>query len=471
MPDKVSITFWGAAQTVTGSRHLLTIGDKKILLDCGMFQGRRKESEAKNRDLPFSPDQIDAVILSHAHIDHSGNLPTLTRHGFSGPVFCTRATADLLDVMLRDSAHIQERDAAWLNKRLKPGHTPKTPLYEIADVERLLDLLDPRPYRKSFQVLPGIECTLFDAGHILGSAFMRLEIQQQGSDPVSLLFSGDLGRKHLPILKDPDPVPGADYLVMESTYGDRLHGDIRGVEERLGAIVRRTVERGGKVIIPAFSVGRSQEVIYELHELIEAGDIPDIPIYIDSPMTVKVSKIFAEHRECFDEETWEIIKGGGDPFGFDRMHYIKNVEESKKLNRSDHPCVIISASGMAEAGRVLHHLKNSIEDPRNTVLIVGFMAAHTLGRRLEDGTSMVRILGNEYQVQADVCSLHAYSAHADKFDLEDLVRQMDPAPRRIFLVHGEESQARALAGSLREKGHSDVEVPAYGNSFSLTGDP
>ncbi|MCP4546240.1 MAG: MBL fold metallo-hydrolase [bacterium] len=469
MKQDANITFWGAARTVTGSRHLLEIGNRRILLDCGMFQGRRAESTAKNKELPFDPSELDAVILSHAHIDHSGNLPTLIRHGFKGPIYTTKATADLLKVMLSDSAHIQERDAYWLNKRLKRGAQPVEPLYNMEDVERTLELLAPQRYRDDFEVVPGLTCRLLDAGHILGSAIVSLELEVGEDEPRRVVFSGDLGRDHLPILRDPERVPTTDVLIMESTYGDRFHEDIRGVEERLGAIVKRTVERGGKVIIPSFSVGRSQELVYELHELMVAGELPDIPIYIDSPMTVKVSHIFSEHQECFDEETWEIIKSGEDPFGFDRMHYIKDVEESKALNSSDAPCVIISASGMAEAGRILHHLKNNIEDPRNTVLIVGFQAAHTLGRRLEEKRSPIRILGSEYEVRAEVTSLHAYSAHADKMDLLDFVTGMKPLPSRVFLVHGEERQSLLLAESLRGKGLADVHVPEYGERLPLFG--
>ncbi len=464
---KLSITFHGAAGTVTGSRHLVEFDGRKILLDCGLFQGRRQESRELNRKLPFDASKIDAVVLSHAHIDHSGNLPTLVKHGFKGKVFCTRATADLLRIMLLDSAHIQEHDAAWLNKRLKRGEKPVEPLYGSKDAERLLELLAPQRYRKDFDVVPGLRCRFLDAGHILGSAISLLDFDRGGDTPYRLVFSGDLGRRNLPILKDPEPVDRADALIMESTYGNRLHDEILDSEERLGEIIRRTASRGGKVIIPAFSVGRSQEIVYELSELMNAGEIPEIPIYIDSPLTVKASKIFREHQECFDEETWEILHEGNDPFGFDRMHYITNVEESKQLNFRHGPCVIISASGMAEAGRILHHLRNNVEDSKNTVLIVGFMAAHTLGQRLESGVRRVRILGGEHDVRAEVQSLHAFSAHADRDDLLDFVRGMDRPPREIFLVHGEESQTAALADGLRSQGRIQVEIPKLGERFEL----
>jgi len=467
MSDTIDLSFHGATRGVTGRRLLLGVGGRGLLLDCGLFQGRRSETTRLNRKLPFDVAGLGAALLSHAHIDHSGNLPTLAKLGFAGKVHCTKATAALLEVMLRDSAHIQERDARYLNKRLKKGEDPVVPLYGTRDVERLLELVVPQSYHDDFEPLPGVACRFLDAGHILGSAIVCLEIERGDADPLSVVFSGDLGRKHLPILRDPEPVPAADVLIMESTYGDRLHEDIRGTEERLGDIVSRTAARGGKVVIPAFSVGRSQEIVYELHELIRAGELPDIPIYVDSPMTVKVSRIFAEHRECFDEETWEIIEGGDDPFGFDRMSYIESVEASKELNRRDEPCVIISASGMAEAGRVLHHLRNSVEDPRNTILIVGFQAGHTLGRRLEDGAREVRILGGMHEVRAEVVGLHAFSAHADRADLLDFALGMEPRAKRVFLVHGEERQMESLAAALREGGIADVVLPEYGQSFSL----
>ena len=463
----MAITFHGAARTVTGSRHLLEVDSSRILLDCGLFQGRRAESRKLNRELPFDAAKIDAVVLSHAHIDHSGNLPTLVRHGFKGAVYCTKATAALLKIMLADSAHIQESDAAWLNKRLKRGEEPVEPLYTKRDVDRLLELVEPQRYDDEFNVVTGVTCTFRDAGHILGSAICCLGIEDDAGEKHRLVFTGDLGRKDLPILRDPSPVTGADTVIMESTYGNRFHQEILGLEERLAEIVRRTVDRGGKVIVPAFSVGRSQEIVYTLSEAMNAGEIPAIPIYIDSPLTVKASKIFAEHRECFDEETWEILDRGDDPFGFDRMTYITDVEHSKSLNHTDEPCVIISASGMAEAGRILHHLRNNLEDPRNTVLIVGFMAAHTLGRRLEEGRSPVRILGGEFEVHAEVKSLHAFSAHADRGDLLEFVKGLGEAPGRIFLVHGEESQIESLGQAIAEFSDAEIHAPEPGQRFEF----
>ena len=467
--DPVSLTFWGAARNVTGSRHLLHANGEQLLLDCGLFQGRRAEANQQNRELPFRAKDIAAVVLSHAHMDHAGNLPTLVKRGFRGKIHCTPATADLIDVMLRDSAHIQERDAEWLNKRRKRGQEKVEPLYALKDVERCLKLVEPQRYRTPFSVRPGVTATFRDAGHILGSAFVELELAASvtGDRPLRLVFSGDLGRKHLPILKDPEQPGAADVLIMESTYGDRFHEDIRGAEDALGAVVERTAKRGGKVVIPAFSVGRSQEIVYELHRLMSAGEIPELPVYIDSPLTAKVSQIFARHEECFDAETWAILSKGGDPFGFERMRYVESVEESKRLNNHQGPCVIISASGMCEAGRVLHHLANTVEDERNTVLIVGFQASHTLGRRLEEKARRVRILGSEFVVNAEVVALHAYSAHADKLDLLRFYEGMREKPGQIFLVHGEERQSEALADALREKGATRVEVPDYGARFAL----
>jgi metallo-beta-lactamase family protein len=467
MNGEIDISFWGAARDVTGSRHLLGLGAEHILMDCGLVQGKRAEANRANRELPFKAGAVSAVLLSHAHMDHSGNLPSLVARGFKGKIHCTKATAALAAVMLKDSAHIQERDAEWLNRKRKRGEALVEPLYDLADVERTLKLLEPHPYRKPFAVRPGVTATFRDAGHILGSAFIETVIERGGGQRLRLTFSGDLGRRFLPILKDPEQPEAADVLIMESTYGDRFHADIRSAEEQLGAIVGRTAARGGKVIIPAFSVGRSQEVIYELHRLITAGQIPDLPIYIDSPLTAKVSQVFAAHEECFDAETWAVISAGGDPFGFSRMRYVESVEESKRLNNHRGPCVIISASGMCEAGRVLHHLANSVEDARNTVLIVGYQAGHTLGRRLEEGAKQVRILGEEYQVAAEVVALHAYSAHADRLDLLRFYEGMREKPGRIFLVHGEERQSEALAVALREKGAPEVKVPALGERFRL----
>jgi len=464
---EIELSFWGAARQVTGSRHLLETGNSRILLDCGMFQGRRKESAELNSRMPFDPTGIDAVVLSHAHIDHCGNLPTLVKNGYNGKIHCTAATADLLGIMLRDSAHIQEKDAEFLNKRAGRMRRKIRPLYNLTDAERCLKLLSPEPYRKSFNVTPGLTCIFRDAGHILGSAIVDMQLGRANKDPLRIVFSGDLGRAHLPILKDPELPDGADILIMESTYGDRLHDDILDSEERLAEVVGRTIKRGGKVIIPAFSVGRSQEIVYELSELINDGALPEIPIYIDSPMTGRASQVFRKHQECFDEETWEILHEGNDPFGFDRMTYVSNVEESKSLNASKEPCVIISASGMAEAGRVLHHLANNVGNRRNTVLIVGYMAEHTLGRRLADGVKDVRILGREHRVEAEVVRLHAFSAHGDRNDLLDLYENLGKKPSKVFLVHGEESSQISLRDALIAHGAAAVEIPAYGERFPL----
>lgn len=467
MNGEIAISFWGAARDVTGSRHLLEIGGAQLLLDCGLVQGRRAEAARANRELPFRASAVKTVLLSHAHMDHSGNLPSLVKQGFRGKIHCTPATADLLAVMLKDSAHIQSRDAEWLNRRRKRGEAPVEPLYDLDDVERTLKLVEPQRYRRPFYPLPGVTATFRDAGHILGSAFLELDIQQDGGRRLAFVFSGDLGRRFLPILKDPEQPEAADVLVMESTYGDRFHADIRSAEEKLGEIVGRTAARGGKVIIPAFSVGRSQEIIYELNRLITAGEIPELPVYIDSPLTARASQVFAKHEECFDAETWALIQAGGDPLGLERMRYVETLEESKRLNTHRGPCVIISASGMCEAGRVLHHLANSVEDPRNTVLIVGFQAGYTLGRRLEEGAKQVRILGELYDVAAEVVALHAYSAHADRMDLLRFYDNMQRKPGRIFLVHGEERQSEALALALREKGVAEVTVPGLGERFRL----
>ena len=470
----MKLTFWGAARAVTGSQHLLETGNGRILFDCGLYQGRRSDSYKINQNLPFDARKIDAAVLSHAHIDHSGNIPNLTKSGFDGHVFSTHATRDLCAAMLRDSAMIQEEDARFLNKRRSRdgGHDGNTlpiePIYTLEDAEEALHAFASYDYGKPVTVAANTRICFGDAGHMLGSAWVLAEAQENGR-AVRVCFSGDLGRFGLPILRDPRPMPEADYLIIESTYGDRLHPPIADALPELGRAVDDTARRGGKVIIPSFAVGRTQEMVYGLHQLMLDDQLPDIPIYVDSPLAVNVTEVFRQHPECYDRETKQLLvdSDNGDVFGFRRLSYIRRVEESKALNHLQGPAVIISASGMCENGRILHHLRNNVEDAKNMVLFVSFQAENTLGRRILDGDSRVRILGDEFRVRAEVRRIEAYSGHADRNDLLAWVKPQAEKLRGVFIVHGEEQSALALAGGIRELGVQNVHVPSRGDSFEL----
>jgi metallo-beta-lactamase family protein len=465
----MELQFLGAAQTVTGSQHLISVNGSQVLLECGLFQGRRRESFERNRNLPFDPASIDAMVLSHAHIDHSGNIPNLVRSGFSGPIYSTFATRDLCSAMLRDSAYIQEQDTAYVNKkRARKGEPPVEPIYTHADAVASLAQFVSVGYNRPIPVAPGATCTFLDAGHILGSAIVLLEMEERGKR-TRLVFTGDLGRRDLPILRDPNPAPVADALIIESTYGDQIHPTPPEAEGRLRDLVTQTCTDGGKIIIPAFAVGRTQEIVYTLHRLNEDGAIPDVPIFVDSPLAVNVTNVFRLHPECYDEELLEFVARDRhpDPFGFHRLRYIREVEDSKALNDLEEPAVIISASGMCEAGRVLHHLKHNIWNPRNAVLIVGWQAPHTLGRRLVEGHKRVRIFGEEYPVRARVEVIDGYSAHADRDQLLGWARPVLPHLRQIFVVHGDPEPAAALAEGLRAAGARHTEVPAQGARYEL----
>jgi metallo-beta-lactamase family protein len=457
----MQLQFFGAARTVTGSRHLLTVNGQKILLDCGMFQGRREESERMNRQLGFDPAEISAVVMSHAHIDHSGALPSLVKGGFKGTIHATLATADLLGAMLRDSAHIQESDVKFLNKhRARRGESAKAPLYTLADAEKAIAQIGEHAYHKPAQVAPGVEVTYYDAGHILGSAVVQLDLTE-GTQKKTLVFSGDLGRRHAPILRDPETPPEADALIIESTYGDREHAPIEDVDNRLAALINSVCADRGKLIIPALAVGRTQELVYAISRLIRARRIPGCSVYVDSPLALNVTEIFARHPECYDDEIRAVLHDTGDPFGFHLLEYVRSVEESIELNDKPGPFIVISASGMLEAGRVLHHLKNAIGDPRNVVLIVGYQAEHTLGRRLVEGAHEVKIYGEPHERKARVEVMNEFSAHADKNELIAWVREFKRTPKRAFVVHGEETQSRPFAQRLREMaGIPEVFVPA-----------
>lgn len=465
----MKIHFYGAARTVTGSMYLLEINQHKLLLECGLYQGRRKESFQRNRSFPFLPGGLDAVILSHAHIDHSGNLPNLVKQGYQGPIYTTRATAHLDNIMLLDSGYIHEKDAEYLNKRLeKQGKPLIEPLYTKEDAARVAPLFHGLDYEEVFEPIPGVKAQLVDAGHILGSAAAVLDVDD-GGKTTRLWFSGDIGRPGLLLLKDPVLPQNADYLIMESTYGDTKKRDPEAAFSELEEVVQRTVQRKGRVIIPAFAVGRTQELVFGLHKMMERGLIPEIPVFVDSPLAIRASQVFREHPECFDEETQRFIAEDkhNTALGFDRLKYTLSVEESKAINFAEPPFVVISASGMAETGRILHHLKNHIEDSRNTILIVSWQAPHTLGRRLAEQKKEVKIFGKKYSRRAQVVTINGFSAHAGQAGLLAYANSTRATLKKVFLVHGEPRGAEPLLEKMRDQGFPEVVYPKPGASFDL----
>ena len=462
------ILFHGAAHTVTGSQHLLEINGTRLLLDCGLYQGRRADAYTRNLNFPFDPRRVDAVILSHAHIDHSGNLPNLVRRGFQGPIYATRATADLSAVMLRDSGHIQESDVEFVNKRRARRHEPPLePIYTEADAEKVAAHFRGVDYNQPFEPVAGVTARLIDAGHILGSAAVSLEIVE-GGRKTQLWFSGDIGRYDLPLIRDPILPERADYMIMECTYGDKAHNDPVTAFREFREIVTHTIERRGKVIIPAFAVGRTQELVYNLNHMMSSGDIPLVPVYVDSPLAVNASEVFRKHPECFDPETREFVAKSRHPaLDFDMLKYVRSVEESKALNERHDPMVIISASGMAESGRILHHLRNNIGDPRNTICIVSWQAPETLGRRLADREPTVRIFGEPFEVRAEVATVGGLSAHAGQDLLLQYAAAVKQSVKQIFLVHGEARPAAALTEKLKVEGIHQVHYPELHDSVEL----
>ena len=431
----MEITFVGAAREVTGSCHLLHVNGSTVALDCGMFQGKRQDSADKNRHLPLPIKDLYAVVLSHAHIDHSGRLPYLIAEGYSKTIWATSATRDLCAVMLADSAHIQVRDAEFLAKRHKDFIEP---LYGMRHALRTMDLMNGVPYNRSFDVVPGVKATYIDAGHILGSASVLLDCTEGGKTK-RLVFSGDIGRSGLAIVRDPVPPEGADALIMESTYGNREHESVEGAKAQLAQVIRETAARGGRVLIPAFALGRTQEMIYALHSLTQEGAIPEIPIYVDSPLAIDATTVFEMHPESFDRSE-EMVQKAKQLFRFDLLHYTRDVEESKALSRTHGPMIIIAASGMMENGRILHHLVQGASDPRNTILVVGFQAEHTLGRRVVERQPVLHIFGDDVSLHARVEVIDGYSAHADRTEMIawlGRVRDKSPNLGPIWLVHGE----------------------------------
>jgi metallo-beta-lactamase family protein len=466
MPSDNKVTFWGAARTVTGSMHLVQVNRQKILLDCGLYQGPRAEAFQRNSQFPFAPKDIHAVVLSHAHIDHCGNLPNLVRQGFSGPIYCTPATRDLMAIMLADSAKIQEEDADYLNHKRKHGEPAIVPLYRPDDVPPTLRLGISVSYGREQEVAAGVRFRYLDAGHLLGSAMVAINIQNGGREQ-TLTFTGDLGRKSLPILRDPEPVRAANFVISESTYGGRTHPPPEQLPQLLGDVVRRTSDRGGMVLIPAFAVGRTQAIVYALHQLMEAGKLPDLPIFVDSPLATNATDVFRRHPECFDRETAALLSKDPDVFGQGRVHYVQSVQESKKLNGRTEPCIIIAASGMCENGRILHHLKNRIEDPRTTIVIAGFQAPHTLGRRLVEKQPEVHILNQTVKVRAEVVTMNGFSSHADHQELMAALLPLAPKTKQVCLVHGELEAAEALAKDLHSHGFAQVAIPQRGETINL----
>ena len=465
----MEIQFIGAARTVTGSMHLVRTGTTTFLVDCGLYQGKRKEAFEINRtyDL-FDPLEVDFIILTHAHIDHSGNLPTLVKNGFKGKIYSTFATRDLVTIMLRDSAHIQEKDIEYVNKkRQKKGQNPFEALYTQKDVSDALKLFVSINYHHEFEINPTIKLTFADAGHILGSAVTHLLINENGKE-ISVGFSGDLGRPNLPILKDPEKIRDVDYFICESTYGGRTHDNPLDSEKQLARVVNRAHQRNAKVIVPAFSVGRTQELVYALHRIFSRGDAPRIPVYVDSPLSVNATDVFRLHPECFDTETEEFLLRNKDPFGFNQLNYISEVSESKELNEKNGPMMIISSSGMCEAGRIQHHLMNNIENPNNIVLIVGYAAHHTLARRIIEKDEIVKIFGQEVNLKSEVIVLNSFSAHADANELIDYVNQFDKKKlKEVFLVHGEYDQQEIFKKALLENGVQEVTIPEKGDVFVI----
>jgi len=470
----MKLTFWGAAQSVTGSMHAISTEDETHLLECGLLQGHRREAFEINSHLPFEASSIRSVVLSHAHIDHSGNLPTLVRSGFGGRIHTTSATAELCQYMLADSAHLQEKDAEFIQKRnsrrkavgIDDYNTPVPPLYTVEDAAAVMEHFEPCALHLKKTIGNGLTIELSNAGHILGSAFILVEHVHNGR-ATRILFSGDLGRPGVPILRDPDPAPEADYLILESTYGDRLHQPVGSVEDKLLRLVTKTIARGGHVIVPAFAVGRTQQLVVMLHRLLERKLLPDIPIFVDSPLAINVTEVFRHHPEEFNSEAASFVQSGLDPFGFRRLRYLRDASESKTLNDLRTPFVVISSSGMCEGGRILHHLRNGIEDPRNLVLITGFQAANTLGRRLVERHSEVKIFGEPMRLRAEVSTLNELSGHADQQDLVRWVQPIAGKLKTVFLVHGEPGAQISLASVLAQELKINTACPSRGESFEL----
>ncbi len=465
----MKLSFHGAARSVTGSRHLLEAPGFRLLFDCGMFQGRRDEAVRRNRHLGFDPKSLGAVLLSHAHIDHSGALPVLPGQGFAGKVYLTRATADLAGIMLKDSARIQENDCRYVNKKEKRrGRVCIRPMYDSDDVRKVLRRFQGERYGDQIKIAPRLTASFHDAGHILGSAAVRVKYTARGNS-TTVLFSGDLGRSHMPILRDPESPPPCDVLILESTYGDRFHEQLgEEMKKKAQDLIEHARRHKSKIIVPAFAVGRTQELVMRIKELVGEGRVDPIPIYIDSPLANKATGVFRRHPECYDQETSKTFSDTGDVFASRYIHFVSSPQESKRLNAMRGPCVIISSSGMCEGGRVVHHLKHAIQDEANVIVIVGFQAEHTLGRKLVEGWDVVPIFGVPTPRRAQIVKFNGLSAHADRNDLLAYVRAIDPLPSTVFVVHGEERQALSLGTAIMtEHPQIDVRIPHHGSTHDL----
>lgn len=466
----MKLTFHGAAETTTGSQHLLEVNGRRILLDCGLYQGHREDAYTRNKHFPFSPAELDAVILSHAHIDHSGNLPNLTRNGYRGNIYCTPATRDLCQIMLADSANIQISDVEYVNrKRRRDGLPEFSPLYSPEDAERCLRQFVSFTYHRPMPVVDGVTVTFLDAGHILGAAQVVLDIEERTTGRKKrLLFSGDIGRGKNDLLRDPENATDVDFVIMESTYGGREHEIAAGTRKHFAAILRHALANRGKVLIPAFAVERTQQVLYVLNELLEAGDIAPVPVYVDSPLAVSATEIFQLHPECFNETVYRFLFEKRNPFGFEGLTLIRSADDSRALNGRDGPFIIIAASGMCEAGRILHHLKNNLQDARTTVLFVGYCAQNTLGWKLRNGHTEVSVLGERRRVHARIEAIDSLSGHADHSELLEWFAAMTGPKQRVWLVHGEVERSTALQSSLSSAwpGHS-FEVARLGQTVEF----
>jgi len=464
----MKITFFGAAGEVTGSQHLLETANLRILLDCGLFQGHRLDAWKKNSQFRCDPRNLDGVILSHAHIDHCGNLPGLYKAGFRGPIFCTDATADVAAAMLRDAIHIQKEDARYIRKHLEPGHPPVDPLYEDEHVRNVVRLFEPLDYGEWHDLSPEFRLRFADAGHILGSAITEMQIQDKG-DMRRVVFTGDLGRRGLPLLRDPQPVGGCDILLTESTYGDRLHPPAEDLKAELLKILRDAAANEGRVIIPAFSLGRTQSVVYFLNSLFQENQLPDIPVFVDSPLSNRLTDIYRNHQNKMDAEAWRTLQNDKDLFTFPGLRYIESPQESAELNRRKGAFVVISASGMCESGRVRHHLVHAVTDSRNIIVIIGFQAQHTLGRRLVERREQVKIFDRLLPLKAKVVTLNGLSAHADAEDFKWWFEHMarESGIGQAFIVHGEPNAAQSLAGLLHDFCDEDPIVPELYQSFDV----
>ncbi|QIB27009.1 MBL fold metallo-hydrolase RNA specificity domain-containing protein [Caloranaerobacter azorensis] len=467
----MKIHFYGAAEVVTGSNHLITTDKYKILIDCGMFQGSEELEKLNYKDFEYNPSEIDFVLLSHTHIDHSGRIPKLVKEGFKGKIICTKATYDLCKIMLLDSGHIQESDTKWINrKRIRAGKAPVNPLYTAEDANISLNYFKPVLYNQKINLNEDIQVRFRDAGHLLGSSIIELWITENNKT-IKIVYSGDLGMKNKPILRDPELIEEADYLIIESTYGDRLHESVAERTNKLIEIIDKTVTRGGTVIIPSFAVGRTQELIYELNNYYENLDVIEtykkIPIYIDSPMAVSATQVFKDNPYCFDDEAKKLILSGDNPFEFENLHFVNDQKESMRLNEYNYPKVIISASGMCTAGRIRHHLKHNLWKKENSVIFVGYQAEGTLGRMLKDGVKKVKILGEEISVLAEIYSIEGFSGHADQKGLMDWLKGFKKFPEKVFVVHGEEQSAKKLAELIKETYKVDTIIPNMGYIYEF----